>query len=239
MSKTYLGVNIDHVAALRQARGTNYPEPVHAATVAELAGADSICVHLREDRRHIQERDVFLLANIVQSRLNLEIAVNQEMVAFACEVQPRSVCLVHESPEEATTEGGLDVASNLERITEAVAMLKESGIAVTLCVDPDKEQVDAAKQTDADSVELYTGHYAEGLDEQESLDELTLITEAADHAAGLGLSVSAGQGLNYHNVEAIAAIDSVTEINIGHAIVARAMFNGFESAIKEMKTLLG
>ncbi|SRR5690606_9309786 len=232
-----LGVNIDHVATLRQARGTRYPDPVHAALQAEMAGADLITLHLREDRRHIQERDVELLRAQLQTRMNLEMAVTDEMVEIACRYRPHDCCLVPERREELTTEGGLDVAAQLPRVREVCAQLAEAGIRVSLFVDPEPHQLDAAKVAGAPVVELHTGRYAEAEGEAAAA-ELERLRAAAAHAHGLGLVVNAGHGLHYHNVQPIAAIPELAELNIGHAIIARAVFAGLPEAVREMKRLM-
>lgn len=232
-----LGVNIDHVATLRQARGTRYPDPVHAALQAEMAGADLITLHLREDRRHIQERDVELLRAQLQTRMNLEMAVTDEMVEIACRYRPHDCCLVPERREELTTEGGLDVAAQLPRVREVCAQLAEAGIRVSLFVDPEPHQLDAAKAAGAPVVELHTGRYAEAEGEAAAA-ELERLRAAAAHAHGLGLVVNAGHGLHYHNVQPIAAIPELAELNIGHAIIAQAVFAGLPEAVREMKRLM-
>ncbi|WP_368448458.1 pyridoxine 5'-phosphate synthase [Cobetia amphilecti] len=231
-----LGVNIDHIATLRQARGTRYPDPVQAALVAEEAGADGITVHLREDRRHIQERDVRILAEVLNTRMNLEMAVSEEMLALAEEVQPANVCLVPEKREELTTEGGLDVAGDLARITAACERLAAAGCEVSLFIDPEPEQIRAAFEAGAPVIELHTGAYADAMGETARV-EFERIAAAAELANELGLVVNAGHGLNYHNVEAIAGISGLNELNIGHAIIARAMFVGLKEAVIEMKRL--
>ncbi|MCC5851702.1 MAG: pyridoxine 5'-phosphate synthase [Alkalimonas sp.] len=237
MSSIYLGVNIDHVATLRQARGTNYPEPVHAALVAEQAGADGITVHLREDRRHIVDRDVYLLQQTISTRLNFEMAVTEEMLAIALEVQPHFCCLVPEKREELTTEGGLDVAGQLEKVQSACARLAEQGILVSLFIDPDPVQIDAVLAAGAPYIELHTGRYAES-DGEAQQQELARIQDAARYASSKGLVVNAGHGLHYHNVQPIAAIPEIYELNIGHAIVARAIFSGLHAAVADMKQLM-
>lgn len=233
-----LGVNIDHVATLRQARGTRYPSPVEAALVAETAGADYITLHLREDRRHIQDRDVEVLRQVLKTRMNLEAAVTDEMIAFARRVRPHDVCLVPERRAELTTEGGLDVAANLERIGRAVRDLAGAGIRVSLFIDPEPAQIDAALACGAPVVELHTGRYAEAEPGAAQRSELERIRSAAEYAAGKGLQVNAGHGLNYHNVQAVAAIGPIRELNIGHAIVAHAVMVGFARAVREMKSLV-
>jgi len=233
-----LGVNIDHVATLRQARGTRYPDPVQAAIAAEQAGADSITLHLREDRRHIQERDVSLLKDILQTRMNLEMAVTAEMLALAERLRPADCCLVPERREELTTEGGLDVAGQLPRIREACARLAAAGVRVSLFIDADARQVAAAAAAGAPCIEIHTGHYADAANAAQQDAELTRIRESARLAVDAGLRVHAGHGLHYHNVQAIAAIPAIRELNIGHAIIARALFTGLGSAVAEMKRLM-
>ncbi len=230
-----LGVNIDHVATIRQARGTRYPEPLHAALLCEQHGADAITLHLREDRRHIQDRDVRLLRQMLQTRMNLEMAATDEMVGIACEVKPHDCCLVPERREELTTEGGLDVAGNLPRMKEVCARLAEAGIRVSLFIDAEPEQLEAAVEAGAPVVEIHTGHYADADGRQARARELERIRAAVERGLALGLQVNAGHGLDYHNVAAIAAIPGVRELNIGHAIVARALFTGLPEAVREMK----
>jgi pyridoxine 5-phosphate synthase len=232
-----LGINIDHVATLRQARRGRYPDPVHAALAAEMAGADSITLHLREDRRHIQDQDVRTLRNLLQTHMNLELAVTDEMIGIACEVRPSDCCLVPERREEITTEGGLDVASQIPRIGAAVAQLAQKGIRVALFIDPDPRQIEAAEQTGAPAIELHTGAYAEGTGSQLAT-ELERLHAGARQAAALGLEVHAGHGLNYHNVQPVAAIRDIVELNIGHAIIGRAVFDGLQVAVRDMKSLL-
>lgn len=235
--RVLLGVNIDHVATLRQARGTRYPDPVQAAIEAEQAGADGITVHLREDRRHIQERDIRLLKEVLQTRMNLEIAVTDEMLAFAGEIRPAHVCLVPERREELTTEGGLDVAGNPARIQQAVERLAGYGCEVSLFIDADPRQIEAARDAGAPVIELHTGHYADttGAEQDEALQR---IREGVAYAHKLGLVVNAGHGLHYHNVEPIAAIPGINELNIGHAIIARALFSGLAGAVADMRALI-
>lgn len=235
MNPIFLGVNIDHIATLRQARGTTYPDPVHAASVAELAGADGITIHLREDRRHIQDRDVYTLAQTIQTRMNLEIAVTQEMLSIACNVKPEYVCLVPEKREELTTEGGLDVAGQLDTMLEAIAQLKGAGIKVSLFIDADKAQIDAAVTCGAPYIELHTGCYADATNDNERAKELTRIQDMAKYAHDKGLIVNAGHGLHYHNVAPIAAIPEIYELNIGHSIIARASIVGLEQAVKDIR----
>lgn len=233
-----LGVNIDHVATVRQARGTRYPDPVQAAIEAEQAGADAITVHLREDRRHILDRDVRLLAEVLLTRMNLEMAVTAEMLAFAEEVRPADCCLVPERRAELTTEGGLDVAGQRNRVQEACSRLAARGIRVSLFIDPDADQVRAAADNGAPVVELHTGRYADAPDPGARERELARIREMVELAMSLGLHVNAGHGLNYQNVRPVAALPGIRELNIGHAIVARALFTGLSGAVREMKRLL-
>lgn len=238
MSSILLGVNIDHVATLRNARGTRYPDPVHAAEIAERAGADGITIHLREDRRHIQDRDVRILRETLQTRMNLEVAVTDEMLEIALNTQPEFVCLVPEKREELTTEGGLDVLGQLEKVKAATEKLTAAGIKVSLFIDADREQIDAAKACGAPFIELHTGHYAEASNETEQQNELKKIAAAAAYASDLGITVNAGHGLTYHNVAAIAAIPEIYELNIGHAIVGRAVFDGLSKAVADMKAIM-
>lgn len=237
-SSIYLGVNIDHVATLRQARGTRYPDPVEAVFAVEQAGADSITVHLREDRRHIQERDVRMIADVMLTALNLEMAVTPEMLAFAEKLKPRHVCLVPERREELTTEGGLDVVTQKARIHEACMRLRAAGIEVSLFIDPEQKQLEAALNCEAPAIEIHTGHYAELTDPIQQKQELLKIQKAAVWAKQAGLIVNAGHGLNYQNVQPIAAITELSVLNIGHGIVARAIFTGLSEAVREMKLLL-
>ncbi|MGL4836086.1 MAG: pyridoxine 5'-phosphate synthase [Shewanella sp.] len=238
MSRILLGVNIDHIATLRQARGTSYPDPVHAAAVAEHAGADGITIHLREDRRHIIDRDVYLLAKTLKTRMNFECALTEEMLNIACDIKPTYVCLVPEKRQEVTTEGGLDVAGQLDKITAAVARLSQAGIQVSLFIDADQMQIDAAVASGAPLIEIHTGCYADASTEEQQLRELERIRDMAKYAHGKGLIVNAGHGLHYHNVKPIAAIPELYELNIGHAIVARAAIDGLATAVKDMKMLM-
>jgi len=238
MKEILLGVNVDHIATLRQARGTNYPDPVYAASVAEHAGADGITVHLREDRRHIQDRDIYVLKQTLHSRMNFEMAVTDEMIDIACEVKPEFCCLVPEKREELTTEGGLDVVGQLEKVTSAVAKLSQAGIKVSLFIDADKAQIDAALASKAPYIEIHTGHYADLTNEEEQLAELERLTQGIKYAHGLGIKVNAGHGLNYFNVKPIAAIEEIIELNIGHAIIARAAIDGLDKAVRDMKNLM-
>jgi pyridoxine 5-phosphate synthase len=237
MQPIQLGVNVDHVATLRQARHTLYPDPVTAAVIAEQSGADSITVHLREDRRHIQARDVELLLRTVQTRLNLEMAVTDSMLAFAVKHRPADCCFVPERREELTTEGGLDVAAQKQRVAAACRSLAEHGVRVSLFIDPDEAQVEASAEVGAPVVELHTGAYAEAAGAV-AAQELARIAAAAARARALGLVVHGGHGLNYHNVQPVAAIDAIVELNIGHAIVAQALFDGFAGAVAKMKALM-
>ncbi|WP_130831057.1 pyridoxine 5'-phosphate synthase [[Erwinia] mediterraneensis] len=238
MAELLLGVNIDHIATVRNARGTNYPDPVQAAFVAEQAGADGITVHLREDRRHITDRDVRLLRETIQTRMNLEMAVTDEMIAIACEIKPHFCCLVPEKRQEVTTEGGLDVAGQQEKISAAVKQLSAAGILVSLFIDADLRQIEAAAACGAPYIEIHTGAWAEAADEAARAAELARIAHAATFAAGLGLKVNAGHGLTYHNVLPIAALPEMHELNIGHAIIGRALMSGLAEAVKEMKLLM-
>jgi pyridoxine 5-phosphate synthase len=229
-----LGVNIDHVATLRQARGTTYPSPIEAALQAEAAGADLITLHLREDRRHIQDADVFTLRPLLKTRMNLEMAVTEEMIAIALQVRPQDVCLVPERRQELTTEGGLDVAGQLDRMRDACGRLAAAGIRVSLFIDADARQLDAARAVGAPVVEIHTGRFAEATGSAAE-QELLRIQQAVAHGLSLGLQVNAGHGLHYENVQAIAAIPGVEELNIGHAIVGQAIFWGWARAVSEMK----
>lgn len=237
-NRVLLGVNVDHIATLRQARGTRYPDPVYGALQAEEAGADGITLHLREDRRHIQDRDVYVLKDMLNTRMNLEMAVTEEMIAIAEDVKPAAVCLVSEKREELTTEGGLDVIGNEANIQSACERLAAVGSEVSLFIDPNEKQIEAAKRCGAPVIEIHTGHYAEVTDPEEQKQELIRITKATEFALGLGLIVNAGHGLHYHNTEAIAAIKGINELNIGHAIMAHSMFVGLKTAVKEMRDLI-
>ncbi len=238
MSSIYLGVNIDHIETLRNSRGTKYTDPVHAAEIAERAGADGITIHLREDRRHILDRDVRILRETLQTRMNLEMAVTEEMVEIALKTQPEYVCLVPEKREELTTEGGLDVVGQLEKVKAATQKLTAAGIKVSLFIDADREQIDAAKACGAPFIELHTGHYADAETEAEQQNELKKISAGASYASDLGITVNAGHGLTYHNVAAIAAIPEIYELNIGHSIIGRAVFDGLHKAVADMKALM-
>ena len=235
---TKLGVNIDHVATLRQARGTAYPDPVRAAREAEDAGADYITLHLREDRRHIQDADVRRLRRRLRTRMNLEAAITPQMIAFARRIRPHDVCLVPERRAELTTEGGLDVAGKLSSVRRACRVLAAAGIRVSLFIDPERRQIDAAVRAGAPVIELHTGAYADARSRRRQRLELRRIRAAADYAASKGLHVNAGHGLNYANVKPIAAIAPIRELNIGHAIVAKAVFIGMARAVREMKALM-
>lgn len=238
MAELLLGVNIDHVATVRNARGTHYPDPVQAAFVSEQAGADGITVHLREDRRHITDRDVKILRQTIQTRMNLEMAVTDEMVDIACEIRPHFCCLVPEKREEVTTEGGLDVAGQLDKITTAVSRLSEAGIQVSLFIDADHLQIDAAMASGAPYIEIHTGAYADAAEGRERDAEFRRIRDAAAYASGKGLKVNAGHGLTYHNVQPIASLPQMHELNIGHSIIGRAVISGLADAVREMKALL-
>lgn len=233
-----LGVNIDHVATLRQARGTPYPSPVEAALIAESAGADAITLHLREDRRHIQDRDVEILRNLLKTRMNLESAVTDEMIDFALRMKPQDVCLVPERREELTTEGGLDVLRHFDPVQQACRKLAEAGTRESLFIDADHAQIEAAANTGAPVIEIHTGHYADAQTANEQRHELERIRASLTEGLRLGLKVNAGHGLNYGNVQPIAAMSGICELNIGHAIVAHALFVGFEQAVREMKKLM-
>ena len=240
MEKTHilLGVNIDHVATLRQARGTLYPEPIQAALVAEQAGADGITAHLREDRRHIQDRDIILLKELIHTRLNMEMGVTDEMVAIALKILPYACCLVPEKREELTTEGGLDVAGNLKRMQWACDTLNNTGIEVSLFIDPELAQIDAAVDVGASVVELHTGCYADAKNPLQQRDELERLKAAALYAHSAGLQVNAGHGLHFYNVAAICAIPEIVELNIGHAIIAQALFSGLAQTVKDLKHIM-
>ena len=238
MKDILLGVNIDHIATLRNARGTVYPDPVHAADIAERAGADGITVHLREDRRHITDRDVQLLKQTLNTRMNLEMAVTEEMLLIAESTKPEFCCLVPEKRQELTTEGGLDVAGNQQKMNVACARLAASGIQVSLFIDADPVQIDGAVATGAPYIEIHTGQYADAKNEAQQAIELARLIDGIEYAHGCGLKVNAGHGLHYHNVKPIAAIPQIIELNIGHAIIARAAFDGLGNAVAEMKRLM-
>lgn len=233
-----LGVNVDHVATLRQVRGTRYPDPVQAAILAEHAGADGITLHLREDRRHIQDRDVYLLRELLQTRMNLEMAINEDVLRIAEKARPEHCCLVPERRQELTTEGGLDVAGRLSKVQETCERLANAGIEVSLFIDPDPRQIEAAVRAQAPTIELHTGRYAnakQGAAQDQAMEEIIL---AAKEAVAAGLKVNAGHGLHYHNVTRVAAVPQLRELNIGHSIIARAIVTGIETAVREMKRLL-
>jgi len=234
----YLGVNVDHVATVRQARGVSYPCPVHAALAAEAAGADGITMHLREDRRHIQDHDVERFAALTQTKLNFEMAATEEMLAIANRLKPQDVCLVPEKREELTTEGGLDVAGQQNRLKEYVVEFDRSGIQTSMFIDPDKKQIDATVAIGAPVIELHTGTYAESQNQKDRRIELAKIVEAAAYAQSLGLVVNAGHGLTRNNVAPIAAITAMNELNIGHSLMADAMFCGISNAVKDMKQIM-
>ena len=234
----HLGVNIDHVATLRQARGTAYPSPVLAALLAESAGADLITLHLREDRRHIQDKDVKILRSALTTRMNLESALTPQMLAIALRIRPHDICLVPERRAELTTEGGLDVTGNFARVQQACSELAAAGIRVSLFIAPERAQIDAARAAGAAAIEIHTGAYADAENTPRQAEELARIEREARYAAELGLKVNAGHGLHYHNVRPIAAIAQIAELNIGHAIVAHALFVGWSEAVREMKRLM-
>ena len=237
-NSVFLGVNIDHIATLRQARGTIYPDPVQAALIAEEAGADSITLHLREDRRHIQERDVLILKDLVQTKINLEMAVTTEMLNFAEKIKPLDCCLVPEKREELTTEGGLDVYGQMSKMADACQQMAEADVRVSLFIDADTKQIESAAEVGTPVIEIHTGHYADAKTPAEQKKEFDKIARAVKLAVSLGLEVNAGHGLHYHNVEPIAALTSVRELNIGHAIIARAVFTGLTESVREMKRLI-
>lgn len=237
-SLIYLGVNVDHVATVREARGTHYPQVVQAALLAEQSGADGITIHLREDRRHIQDRDVELVKENIVSRLNLEMAVTDEMVAIAKKIAPEFVCFVPEKREELTTEGGLNVVAHFEKIKRACDQLGEQDIKVSLFIDAEENQIEAASQIGAPFIEIHTGHYADAANELERNNLYSKIERGVRQASSLGLTVNAGHGLHYHNVSAIAAISDIYELNIGHSIISRALFVGLEKAVIEMKQIM-
>ena len=233
----YLGVNIDHIATIRQARGTNYPSPVAGALLCEKSGADSITLHLREDRRHIQDEDVVVLREKLTTKMNLEMASTDEMIAIAGRIKPQDCCLVPEKREELTTEGGLDVVSQISRMTDVCAQLKASAVVVSLFIDAQKDQIDAAKQCGAPVIELHTGHYADTTGSEQQA-EFERIKNMATYAHSIGLQVNAGHGLTLENTRVIAQLPEIVELNIGHSIIARAVFVGLESATNEMKNLM-
>jgi pyridoxine 5-phosphate synthase len=238
MQRVYLGVNIDHVATLRQARGSRYPEPVQAALLAEQAGADGITVHLREDRRHIQDRDVELLMQTCQTRINLEMAATEEMIAIALRLRPPHCCLVPEKRAELTTEGGLDVIGNEAALRDACRRLQDAGIQVSLFIDADGRQIEASQRCGAAAIEIHTGHYAEAVDETARQRELQRIRRGVEQGRAAGLIVNAGHGLHYHNTVDIAALPGIHELNIGHSIIARAVLTGLDEAVRSMRALI-
>lgn len=238
MAELLLGVNIDHVATVRNARGTQYPDPLHAAFLAEQAGADGITVHLREDRRHITDRDVKLLRQTLQTRMNLEMAITDEMVNFACQIKPQFCCLVPERREEVTTEGGLDVVGQQTLVATAVKRLTEAGITVSLFIDAKEQQIDAAVEIGAPFIEIHTGAYADAKSELKQQEEFKRIKQAISYATAKKLKVNAGHGLTYHNVQRIAQLPDIYELNIGHAIIGRALFSGMATAVSDMKKIL-
>ena len=233
-----LGVNIDHIATIRQARTTHYPDPVHAAFIAEQAGADSITVHLREDRRHIQERDIHLLRQTMRTPMNLEMANTKKMLAFAEDIKPQFCCLVPEGREELTTESGLDIIKNINQTAFACERLKNKGIRVSLFIDSEEQQIHAAKEVGADAIELHTGDFANAHPDKDFINELEKIKQGIAIAKSLGLIINAGHGLNYHNINHIARLADINELNIGHSIIARALFTGLDVAVREMKHLI-
>ncbi|MCI0399924.1 MAG: pyridoxine 5'-phosphate synthase [Gammaproteobacteria bacterium] len=238
MGPILLGVNIDHVATLREARRTRYPDPIQAACEAEQAGADAITIHLREDRRHIQERDVYLLKDIVLTRMNLEMAATEEMLSIAEKIRPHDCCIVPERRAELTTEGGLDVAGQKDRMLDACARLRDVGIRVSLFIDADPMQIEAAHEVGAPVIEIHTGRFAHSWPSASGEQELQTIIDAVRHGTEAGIHVNAGHGLNYQNVQPIAAIPDIKALNIGHSILARALFTGLGSAVREMKRLM-
>lgn len=237
-NQVLLGVNIDHIATLRQARGTIYPDPVQAALMAEEAGASGITLHLREDRRHIQDRDVLVLRDMLQTKMNLEMAVTDEMISFAEKIKPQDCCLVPEKREELTTEGGLDVVGQKSKIKNACQRLADAGVVVSLFIDADASQIEAASEVGAPVIEIHTGQYADAANDKQAEQELKKIVQAIEVGLANDLIINAGHGLHYHNVNAIAALLPIKELNIGHAIIARAAFTGLTEAVREMKTLM-
>lgn len=234
----FLGVNVDHIATVREARGHLFPDPVHAALQAEIAGADGITMHLREDRRHIQDHDIERFAACTQSKLNLEIAATDEMIEIALRIKPHDVCFVPEKREELTTEGGLDVIANKDKLQDACARLQEAGIAASMFIDPNEAQIEMAARIGAPVIELHTGRYADAKDDTERASELASIVSASDYGYSLGMLVNAGHGLQFNNVQRVAEIETIHELNIGHSLVARAMFTGLPEAVREMKRLM-
>jgi pyridoxine 5-phosphate synthase len=234
----FLGVNIDHIATLREARGTSYPSPVEGALICESAGADSITLHLREDRRHIKDHDVLELRDRLTTKMNLEIATTEEMVSIACDIQPKDCCLVPEKRQELTTEGGLDVFSQVSRMKEVCARLAESNVTVSLFIDAQKKQIDSAMECGAPVIEIHTGHYADAMDGDDMESELERIKDMAKYAKSIGLQVNAGHGLTIENTAPVAELREIVELNIGHSIISRAVFIGLEGAVREMKDLM-
>jgi len=234
----FLGVNVDHVATLREARGVSYPDPIQVALIAEKNGADSITIHLREDRRHIQDHDVERMIAVIESRVNLEMAATDEMIDIACMLKPYDCCLVPEKRQELTTEGGLDVYSRVDFLATSVGLLKKSGIRVSIFVDPDPKQIESSQMIGADAVEIHTGLYADSANPSDQAYELNRIKECAVHADRIGLRVNAGHGLHYENTSEIAAIREIKELNIGHSIIARAVNSGIAEAVSEMKSIM-
>ncbi|MDP6136727.1 MAG: pyridoxine 5'-phosphate synthase [Arenicellales bacterium] len=233
-----LGINIDHVATLRQARGTSYPEPAHAVLIAEQSGADLITLHLREDRRHIVDDDVSTLRGLIQTRMNLEMAATEEMVVIASRIKPHDVCLVPEKREELTTEGGLDVCGREDSLRSTVQRLQDVGIKVSMFIDPEQQQIEASCEIGADAIEIHTGGFADAVSINSKESELARIEAAIGFASTLPLRINAGHGLHYHNVSAVAALPGIAELNIGHAIIARAVFTGLAEAVSEMKKIV-
>ena len=233
-----LGINIDHVATLRQARGTSYPEPAHAVLIAEQSGADLITLHLREDRRHIVDDDVSTLRGLIQTRMNLEMAATEEMVVIASRIKPHDVCLVPEKREELTTEGGLDVFGRKDSLRSTVQRLQDVGIKVSMFIDPEQQQIEASCEIGADAIEIHTGGFADAVSINSKESELARIESAIEFASTLPLRINAGHGLHYHNVSAVAALPGIAELNIGHAIIARAVFTGLGEAVSEMKKII-
>ena len=234
----FLGVNVDHVATLREARSVSYPDPIQIALIAEKNGADSITIHLREDRRHIQDHDVERMIAVIESRVNFEMAATDEMIDIACMLKPYDCCLVPEKRQELTTEGGLDVYSRVDFLSSCVGKLKKSGIRVSIFVDPDPKQIESSLMIGADAVEIHTGVYADSVNPSDQADELNRIKECAVHADRIGLGVNAGHGLHYENTSEIAAIREIKELNIGHSIIARAVKSGIAEAVSEMKSIM-
>ncbi|KEY91482.1 pyridoxine 5'-phosphate synthase [Candidatus Photodesmus blepharus] len=238
MNLIHLGVNIDHIATLRNVRGNKYPDLVHAAAIAEMAGADSITIHLREDRRHVLDRDVQILSETLQTQMNLEMAMTDEMIKIALNNKPEYVCFVPEKRKELTTEGGLDVVRQAKKVKTAIKKLNAAGIRVSLFIDSDHDQIDAATSCGASFIELHTGAYANAKNPKNRQDELKKIADGAAYAASMGIAVNAGHGLNYYNVSPVAALPEIHELNIGHSIISRAVFDGLQKAIADMKVII-